>query len=35
MKSRLILKVYKTKATDYFRIYKKDKSKIPSAGFAK
>jgi glycosyltransferase involved in cell wall biosynthesis len=28
------LKVYKTKATDYFRFYKKDKTKIPSAGFA-
>lgn len=28
------LKVHKTKATDYFRLYKKDKSKIPSAGFA-
>jgi glycosyltransferase involved in cell wall biosynthesis len=28
------VKVYKTKATDYFRIYKRDKSKIPSAGFA-
>ena len=28
------LKVYKTRATDYFRFYKKDKSKIPSAGFA-
>ena len=28
------LKVYKTKAIDYFRIYKKDKTKIPSAGFA-
>ena len=28
------LKVYKTKATDYFRLYKRDKSKIPSAGFA-
>jgi glycosyltransferase involved in cell wall biosynthesis len=27
-------RVYKTKATDYFRLYKKDKSKIPSAGFA-
>jgi glycosyltransferase involved in cell wall biosynthesis len=26
--------VYKTKAKDYFRFYKKDKSKIPSAGFA-
>jgi glycosyltransferase involved in cell wall biosynthesis len=30
----LSLKVYKTPATDYFRIYKKDKSRIPSAGFA-
>jgi glycosyltransferase involved in cell wall biosynthesis len=28
------LKVFKTKATDYFRIYSKDKSRIPSAGFA-
>lgn len=28
------LKVYRTKATDWFRIYKKDKTKIPSAGFA-
>lgn len=28
------LEVYKTKATDYFRIYSKDKSKIPSSGFA-
>jgi glycosyltransferase involved in cell wall biosynthesis len=28
-------KVYKTKATDWFRIYSSDKSKIPSAGFAK
>lgn len=28
------LKVYRTKATDYFRLYGKDKSKIPSAGFA-
>jgi glycosyltransferase involved in cell wall biosynthesis len=28
------VRVYKTKATDYFRLYKKDKSKIPSAGFA-
>jgi glycosyltransferase involved in cell wall biosynthesis len=28
------LKVYTTKATDWFRIYKKDKAKIPSAGFA-
>jgi glycosyltransferase involved in cell wall biosynthesis len=26
--------VYKTRARDYFRLYKKDKSKIPSAGFA-
>ena len=26
--------VYRTRATDWFRIYKKDKSKIPSAGFA-
>jgi glycosyltransferase involved in cell wall biosynthesis len=28
------LEVYKTPATDYFAFYKKDKSKIPSAGFA-
>ena len=28
------LKVNKTPATDYFTIYKKDKSKIPTAGFA-
>ncbi len=28
------IKVYKTPAIDYFSIYKKDKSKIPSAGFA-
>jgi glycosyltransferase involved in cell wall biosynthesis len=28
------LKVYRTRATDWFRIYKKDKTKIPSAGFA-
>jgi len=28
------LKIYKTRATDYFRIIKKDKAKIPSAGFA-
>jgi glycosyltransferase involved in cell wall biosynthesis len=28
------LRVYTTAATDYFSIYKKDKSKIPSAGFA-
>jgi glycosyltransferase involved in cell wall biosynthesis len=28
------LKIYKTKATDYFRIYNKDKKKVPSAGFA-
>ncbi len=28
------LQVIKTKATDYFRIYRRDKSKIPSAGFA-
>ena len=26
--------VYRTKARDYFRFYKKDKSKIPSSGFA-
>jgi glycosyltransferase involved in cell wall biosynthesis len=28
------IKVYKTRATDYFRFYKKNKSGIPSAGFA-
>jgi glycosyltransferase involved in cell wall biosynthesis len=28
------LRVFKTKATDYFRIYSKDKGSIPSAGFA-
>jgi len=28
------VKVYRTPATDYFSIYKKDKSKIPTAGFA-
>jgi glycosyltransferase involved in cell wall biosynthesis len=28
------VKIYKTPSTDYFTIYKKDKSKIPSAGFA-
>ena len=28
------LAVYKTRARNYFRLYKKDKSKIPSAGFA-
>jgi glycosyltransferase involved in cell wall biosynthesis len=28
------LQVYRTRATDWFRIYKKDKTKIPSAGFA-
>jgi len=28
------VKVYYTHATDYFSIYKKDKSKIPNAGFA-
>ncbi len=28
------LKVYRTRATDWFSIYKKDKAKIPSAGFA-
>lgn len=28
------LKVYRTKATDYFRLYSRDKSRIPSAGFA-
>ena len=28
------LKVYRTKSTDWFRLYRKDKSKIPSGGFA-
>ena len=28
------MKIYKTRATDYFRIYRKEKKKIPSAGFA-
>jgi glycosyltransferase involved in cell wall biosynthesis len=28
------LEIYKTKARDWFRIYKRDKTKIPSAGFA-
>ena len=28
------LVVFRTKARDYFRLYKKDKSKIPSSGFA-
>lgn len=28
------LKVFRTRATDWFRIYRKDKSRIPSAGFA-
>ena len=28
------VKIYKTPATDFFSIYKKNKSKIPSAGFA-
>jgi glycosyltransferase involved in cell wall biosynthesis len=28
------LLVYRTRATDWFRIYRKDKTKIPSAGFA-
>lgn len=28
------LSVYKTRARDYFRFYNKDKTKIPSAGFA-
>jgi len=28
------LKVWRTKATDYFRFYSRDKSRIPSAGFA-
>jgi glycosyltransferase involved in cell wall biosynthesis len=30
----LSIKVHKTPAIDYFSIYKKDKSKIPAAGFA-
>ena len=29
------IKVHRTKATNWFRIYSRDKSKIPSAGFAK
>jgi glycosyltransferase involved in cell wall biosynthesis len=29
-----VLKIYKTRATDYFRIYNKEKKRIPSAGFA-
>ncbi len=28
------LKVHKTKATDYFRLYSRDKKRIPSSGFA-
>ena len=28
------LKVFRTPATDYFTVYKKDKTKIPTAGFA-
>ena len=28
------LRIYSTPATDYFSIYRKDKSKIPTAGFA-
>jgi glycosyltransferase involved in cell wall biosynthesis len=28
------IEVYRTKATDWFRFYTKDKSKVPSAGFA-
>jgi len=28
------LKVFKTRATDYFRLYGRDKSKVPSSGFA-
>jgi glycosyltransferase involved in cell wall biosynthesis len=28
------LRIWKTKATDYFRLYRKDKSRIPSSGFA-
>ena len=29
------IKVHRTKATDWFRIYSRDKSRVPSAGFAK
>jgi glycosyltransferase involved in cell wall biosynthesis len=29
------IKVHRTKATDWFRIYSRDKSNVPSAGFAK
>jgi len=29
-----LIKVYRTKATDWFRLYGNDKSKVPSAGFA-
>src|SRR5512137_598230 len=29
------IEIHKTRATDWFRIYVKDKSKIPSAGFAR
>ena len=29
------IKIHKTKATDWFRLYSRDKSKVPSAGFAK
>jgi glycosyltransferase involved in cell wall biosynthesis len=29
------VKVYRTRATDWFRFYSRDKSKVPSAGFAK
>lgn len=29
------VRVFKTRSTDYFTIYRKDKTKIPSAGFAK
>ncbi len=29
------IEIHKTRATDWFRIYLKDKSKIPSAGFAR
>jgi glycosyltransferase involved in cell wall biosynthesis len=28
------IKVYRTKATDWYRLYNSDKSKVPSAGFA-
>ena len=28
------IRIWKTRATDYFRIYRRDKSKVPAAGFA-